>query len=224
MEVTKSPAEADGPTQGAHGCLVSIPTAGPGSRRPSCAGGSRGGVPGQWRGGAGLLGALHESMEVGEAGTYRLAPTPPTCPHSQCIHFCLNGMIMKGEGRNAPKSQMSSRMKPACLAVCLHTQRRVSRAQGRMAVVRERTPAAVSTPICVPEICWGPKAGDHGVPAERSLIKVQKHTLPTVPWLVPAFGAQTGQPEQTPWEHGGAPRHGTPPFRTLDLGLLWALC
>ena len=208
MQVTKSPAEADGPTQGAHGCLVSVPTAGPGSRRPRCAGGSRGGVPGQWRGGAGLLGALHESVEVGEAGTCSLAPTPPTCPCSQCTHFCLNGMIMKGEGRNAPKSQMSSRMKPACLALCLHTQWRVSRAQGRMAVVRERTPAAVSTPhICIPEICWGPKASDHGVPAERSLIKVQKYSqvLPTVPCLVPAFGALTGQPEQPAWEHRGAP-------------------
>lgn len=83
----------------------------------------------------------------------------------------------------------------------------------------------MSTPhICIPEICCGPKAGDHGVPAKRSLIKVQKHTLPTVPWLVPAFGAQTGQPEPLPWEHGVAPRHSRPVFRTLDSGLLQTLC
>lgn len=56
MEVTKSPAEADRPTQGARSCLVSIPSAGPGSRRPSSAGGSRGAVPGQWRGGWGRWG------------------------------------------------------------------------------------------------------------------------------------------------------------------------
>lgn len=151
----------------------------------------------------GPLGAPHEPVEVGEAGTYSRAPTPPTCPHSQYTHFCLNRMIMKGEGRNAPKSQMSSRMEPACTALCLHTQRRVSRSQGRTAVVRERTPAAVSTPhICIPETCWGPKAGDHGVPAERSLMKVQKHSPPTVPQLVPASGAQTGQPGEPPRERG----------------------
>lgn len=31
----------------------------------------------------GPLGAPHEPVEVGEAGTYSRAPTPPTCPHSQ---------------------------------------------------------------------------------------------------------------------------------------------
>ena len=57
-------------------------------------------------------------------------------------------------------------------------------------------------------------------------MRVQKHVLATVPQLDLASGAQTGQPEQPPWEQqplqrtlacGCIPDGSRPVFRTLDL-------
>ena len=211
MEVMKSPAEADGPAQDAHSLVLTaawlaFPPLAQGHAGPAvlAEAGEVSWAVERW---LGTLGAPHEPVEAGEAGTYSRVPTPPTCPRSPYTRFCLNDY----ERRGARCTQITDELQDGAR---LHGSLSAHPTEGQQipgkdGSRRERTPAAASTPhICTPGICWGPKAGDHGVPAERSLIKVQKHSRLLSPSWYQHLGLKPGSLGSPHGDTGGTPtRH-----------------